>query len=101
MERANVDGVEIEISHWARGDRSLFLHGEDYFNQHRPFLEALAARWRVIVPRHPGFGTSPPAGDSIQRASSFSPRRMSFAVSASLPSSRLATATAAEAGAGP
>jgi pimeloyl-ACP methyl ester carboxylesterase len=36
----------------------LFLHGGDYFAQNRAFLDRLAQRWRVFVPRHPGFGGS-------------------------------------------
>jgi len=44
------------------GPPLLFLHGEDYFAQNRPFVERLARRWKVIVPRHPGFGgTARPA----------------------------------------
>lgn len=52
-------GVDLELSEHGKGPPLLFLHGEDYFRQHRPFLDALSSRWRVIVPRHPGFGASP------------------------------------------
>ena len=40
------------------GPPLLFLHGGDYVAQNRPFLKALAGRWRVTAPRHPGFGNS-------------------------------------------
>jgi pimeloyl-ACP methyl ester carboxylesterase len=59
MERLKLAGTEIEIHVRGQGRPLLFLHGEDYFEQHRPFLDALAATWKVIIPRHPGFGASP------------------------------------------
>jgi len=57
-ERVGLAGAELELHSWGQGRPLLFLHGEDYFEAHKPFLEALGARHRVIAPRHPGFGSS-------------------------------------------
>jgi pimeloyl-ACP methyl ester carboxylesterase len=56
MERIEVSGISLEA--WVAGDGPplLFLHGGDYFAQNRSFLDCLARRWRVVAPRHPGFG---------------------------------------------
>jgi pimeloyl-ACP methyl ester carboxylesterase len=59
MERLKISGMEVEAYVQGEGRALLFLHGEDYFQQHRPFLDALARTWRVIAPRHPGFGSTP------------------------------------------
>ncbi len=56
MERIDIDGVSVELAVAGEGRPLLFLHGEDYFAQNQPFLDRLAQRWKVIVPRHPGFG---------------------------------------------
>jgi pimeloyl-ACP methyl ester carboxylesterase len=58
MERIRIGDASLEV--WMAGDGPplLFLHGGDYFAQHREFLDRLAQRWRVIAPRHPGFGNS-------------------------------------------
>jgi len=40
------------------GPPLLFLHGGDYVDQNRDFLDRLARNWRVAAPRHPGFGHS-------------------------------------------
>ena len=37
----------------------MFLHGGDYVAQNRAFLDHLSKRFRVIAPRHPGFGHTP------------------------------------------
>lgn len=58
MARMAVAGADLEIETLGSGRPLLFLHGEDYFKQHRPFLNALAKRYRVVIPRHPGFGSS-------------------------------------------
>lgn len=58
MERIDVGGVSLEILTAGEGPPLVFLHGGDYFAQHREFFERLARRWRVVVPRHPGFGAS-------------------------------------------
>lgn len=62
MELSKIAGTEIELSIKGKGRPLLFLHGEDFFGLHRPFLDALAETWKVIVPRHPGFGASPLPG---------------------------------------
>ena len=41
------------------GPPLLFLHGGDYVAQNRGFLDVWRRRFRVIAPRHPGFGHSP------------------------------------------
>lgn len=59
MENIQISGIGIETYIKGQGRPLLFLHAEDFFAQHRPFLDALASRWRVIAPRHPGFGATP------------------------------------------
>ncbi len=58
MERIEIAGVSLEVMAAGKGPPLLFLHGGDYFAQHREFFAKLARRWRVMVPRHPGFGGS-------------------------------------------
>jgi len=58
MQRIEVGGVSLEVLTDGQGPPLLFLHGGDYFAQHRDFFARLARRWRVIAPRHPGFGGS-------------------------------------------
>ena len=59
MERIDIGETTIEAHIAGSGSPLLFLHGLDYFAQHRPFLDRLARQFRVIAPRHPGFGASP------------------------------------------
>src|SRR5689334_19901492 len=59
MERIDVNGREVEIHSAGSGPVLLFLHGEDYFAQHRPWLDHLSRHFRVVAPRHPGFGQTP------------------------------------------
>lgn len=58
MERIQIGEVSIELLTVGEGPPLLFLHGGDYFAQHREFFDRLARHWRVVVPRHPGFGNS-------------------------------------------
>jgi pimeloyl-ACP methyl ester carboxylesterase len=58
MQRIEIGQVSLEIAFAGAGSPLLFLHGGDYFAQNRAFLDRLARRWRVLVPRHPGFGGS-------------------------------------------
>jgi pimeloyl-ACP methyl ester carboxylesterase len=58
MERIQIGDISLEVLTAGAGPPLLFLHGEDYFGQHREFFDRLARRWRVMVPRHPGFGNS-------------------------------------------
>src|SRR6516162_5891410 len=58
MERIQIGEVSIEVRTAGEDRPLLFLHGGDYFAQNRDFLARLGRRWRVIIPRHPGFGGS-------------------------------------------
>src|SRR5271170_2523539 len=58
MERIQIGGVSIELLTAGDGPPLLFLHGGDYFARHREFFDTLARDWRLVVPRHPGFGNS-------------------------------------------
>jgi pimeloyl-ACP methyl ester carboxylesterase len=63
MERIQIGEVSFELLTAGDGPPLLFLHGGDYFLQHREFFDRLARDWRVVIPRHPGFGASErPAG---------------------------------------
>ena len=50
--------TEIELFQGGTGPALLFLHGGAGLQQDAPFLEALARRFTVIAPVHPGFGAS-------------------------------------------
>src|ERR1700761_7423837 len=58
MERIEVAGIALDTMIAGDGPPLLFLHGGDYVAQNRPFLDGLARRFRVIAPRHPGFGAT-------------------------------------------
>ena len=58
MERIQIGDVSLEMRTAGEGPPLLFLHGGDYFTQNQSFVERLAQRWRVMTPRHPGFGGS-------------------------------------------
>lgn len=58
MERIDIDGVSIAALVRGEGRPLLFLHGIDYFAEQAPFLDRLAAHFRVVAPRHPGFGAT-------------------------------------------
>ncbi|HEX3865008.1 MAG TPA: alpha/beta hydrolase [Stellaceae bacterium] len=59
MERIELGGIAVETMITGDGPPLLFLHGGDYVAQNQPFLDRLARKFRVIAPRHPGFGTTP------------------------------------------
>src|ERR1044071_2856459 len=59
MERIDIAGIAVETEIVGAGPPLLFLPGGDYVVQNRPFLDRLAQRFRVIAPRHPGFGNTP------------------------------------------
>jgi len=59
MERIEINGISVETVITGTGPPLLFLHGGDYVAQNRVFLDRLAQRFRVVAPRHPGFGTTP------------------------------------------
>jgi pimeloyl-ACP methyl ester carboxylesterase len=56
MERIEVAGISLEALIAGAGPPLVFLHGGDYVAQNRPFLDRLAQRFRVVMPRPPGFG---------------------------------------------
>jgi pimeloyl-ACP methyl ester carboxylesterase len=58
MERKEVAGISLEIWEGGAGPPLLFLHPGEHFAQHRGFFDRLVQDWRVVVPRHPGFGQS-------------------------------------------
>lgn len=52
---------EAKIEVQLRGDRGkplLLLHSEDNYETTQPFVEELAGKYRVFIPRMPGFGRS-------------------------------------------
>ena len=52
------DGAfEVEVWEAGDGEPALFLHGEGP-PAWTPFHDALAERYRVIAPAHPGYGES-------------------------------------------
>jgi len=53
-----VRGVAIKLYRAGRGPTVLFLHGAGGVPQWLPFFEALAERYELLVPEHPGFGGS-------------------------------------------
>src|SRR5712691_5922602 len=59
MDHIELSGIAVETLIAGAGPPLLFLHGGDYVAQNRPFLDLLATRFRVVAPRHPGFGTTP------------------------------------------
>jgi pimeloyl-ACP methyl ester carboxylesterase len=63
METLDVKGFPVEIHSAGSGPPLLYLHAEQYFEQARLHLEALAKRWTVIAPRHPGYGAASAATD--------------------------------------
>lgn len=54
----SVSGVALEIEERGSGRPLLFLHAGEGLQPRLPWLDALAARFRVIAPQHPGFGES-------------------------------------------
>src|SRR6195256_2743910 len=53
-----VRDVRIKLHRAGRGRTVLFLHGAGGVPQWLPFFEALAERYELLVPEHPGFGGS-------------------------------------------
>lgn len=56
--RISVSGVQLEVESHGAGRPLLFLHPGEGLWSRRPWLDALAARFRVIAPHHPGWGNS-------------------------------------------
>jgi pimeloyl-ACP methyl ester carboxylesterase len=53
-----VRNVLIRLHRAGRGPTVLFLHGAGGVPQWLPFFDALAQRYELLVPEHPGFGGS-------------------------------------------
>jgi pimeloyl-ACP methyl ester carboxylesterase len=53
-----IAGVSLEIHERGEGRPLLFLHSGEGLAPERPWLDLLAAEFRVIAPSHPGFGGS-------------------------------------------
>jgi pimeloyl-ACP methyl ester carboxylesterase len=51
-------GVGLEVFSGGQGGPLLVLHDQEYVNGWHPFLRALATRFAVLAPSHPGFGRS-------------------------------------------
>jgi pimeloyl-ACP methyl ester carboxylesterase len=59
METIELNGIAVETLIAGSGPPLVFLHGGDYVAQNKPFLDRLAQRFRLVMPRHPGFGHTP------------------------------------------
>lgn len=57
-----VDGVKLHVQRKGRGRPMLFLHGAGGVPRWLPFFDELAAQFDLIVPDHPGFGSSEDPG---------------------------------------
>lgn len=53
-----IRGVRLRLHRAGEGPTVLFLHGAGGVPQWLPFFDALAERYEVLVPEHPGFGGS-------------------------------------------
>ena len=62
VETININGCSIEVRRGGSGPPLLFLHGAGGVSTWAPYLDALADRFDVIVPSHPGFGGSDDPG---------------------------------------
>jgi pimeloyl-ACP methyl ester carboxylesterase len=54
-----VAGHTLEVLRGGAGDPLVILHDHEYLNAWYPFEAALAERFSLLVPSHPGFGGSP------------------------------------------
>jgi pimeloyl-ACP methyl ester carboxylesterase len=59
MATIDVGGIAVETLVAGDGRPLVFLPGGDYVAQNRPCLDQLARRFRVVMPRPPGFGRTP------------------------------------------
>ena len=68
-----VRDVTVKLHRVGRGPTVLFLHGAGGVPQWLPFFDALAERYELLVPEHPGFGGSddPPRIHSISDLAMF------------------------------
>ena len=58
VKELKVQDVAIKLHRVGRGPTVLFLHGAGGVPQWLPFFDALADRYELLVPEHPGFGGS-------------------------------------------
>jgi len=58
VKELKVQEVAIKLHRVGRGPTVLFLHGAGGVPQWLPFFDALAERYELLVPEHPGFGGS-------------------------------------------
>ena len=65
METLDIKGFPVEAHIAGSGPPLLYLHAEQYVEQARPHLDALAKTWRVIAPRHPGYGAASGAASGV------------------------------------
>ena len=63
METLDVRGFPVAIHKAGSGPPLLYLHAEQYVDQTGPHLDALAKKWTVIAPRHPGYAAGSSAAD--------------------------------------
>ena len=57
-EMLEIQGCRVEVLRGGAGPALLFLHGAGGANIWAPYMDALAERFDLIVPSHPGFGNS-------------------------------------------
>jgi len=57
-QKVSIAGVSLNVVERGSGRPLLFLHNGDGLQADRPWLDALAAHYRVIAPSHPGWGGS-------------------------------------------
>jgi len=57
-EKITVNGCSIEMRRGGAGEKLLFLHGAGGIRDWAPYLDALAEKFEVLAPSHPGFGNS-------------------------------------------
>lgn len=58
QEKVTVNGCAVGMMRGGGGEPLLYLHGANGAGQVVPFMTALAERYDVLVPEHPGFGAS-------------------------------------------
>jgi pimeloyl-ACP methyl ester carboxylesterase len=58
LSQLTVRDTRIKLQRAGSGETVLFLHGAGGVPQWLPFFDALAERYEVLVPEHPGFGGS-------------------------------------------
>src|SRR3954469_11828652 len=53
-----VRDIAVRMRHGGAGEVLMFLHGAAGLPAWSPFFDALAAQFEVMMPEHPGFGSS-------------------------------------------